>query len=199
MKKNWLVIGSFIAIVLIIVGIMATGNRKPEPLVTLEQSRPPVAATISEPSATSPSSETPLAQIQPKIQATAADVPLVEKAQAIPQRSRRLASSKDPILDPVARFSLSLVGADAEAEAYWTAAINDPNLPANERKDLIEDLNEDGLSDPKHPGPQDLPLILRRIQLIEDLSPFAMDQVNAKAFAEAHKDLVNLANGQPPQ
>lgn len=103
------------------------------------------------------------------------------------------------MLYPAARFSLSLVGADTEAEAYWTAAINDPNLPANERKDLIEDLNEDGLSDAKHPGPEDLTLISNRIKLIEDLAPFAMDQVNAKAFAEAHKDLMNLANGQPLQ
>ena len=78
-------------------------------------------------------------------------------------------------------------------------AINDPNLPAEERKDLIEDLNEDGLSDPKHPGPEDLPLILNRLQLIEELAPDAMDRVNADAFAEAYKDLNNMLAGKPVQ
>ncbi len=97
-------------------------------------------------------------------------------------------------MDPLARLSLRSVGADAEAEAYWMSAINDPGLPANERKDLIEDLNQDGLSDPKHPSAQDRLLISNRIQLIEDLAPLAMDQVNASAFAEAYKDLINLAS-----
>ena len=96
--------------------------------------------------------------------------------------------------DPLAREALALVGVDPTAEAYWEAAINDPNLSAHERQDLIEDLNEDGLSDPKHPAPEDLPVILRRIQLIETGGPYAMDQVNADAFQEAYKDLVNLAN-----
>ena len=64
---------------------------------------------------------------------------------------------------------------------------------ANERKDLIEDLNEDGLSDPRRPGPEDLPLILSRMMLIEEAAPYAMDQVNADAFQEAYKDLMNMA------
>ncbi len=106
---------------------------------------------------------------------------------------------KEPVQDPAARAALSFVGADPEAEQYWMAAINDPGLPANERKDLIEDLNEDGLSDPKHPDPQDLPLIWSRIRLIEQLAPDAMDQVNADAFQEAYKDLVSLAAGGTAQ
>jgi hypothetical protein len=94
---------------------------------------------------------------------------------------------------------LSLVGVDPDAEAYWVDAINDPNLPAEERKDLIEDLNEDGLSDPHHPGPEDMPVIANRLLLIEELAPYAMDRVNSDAFAEAHKDLLGLLNGQEPQ
>ena len=106
------------------------------------------------------------------------------------------AKAKAPLQDPDARAALSLVGADPAAEQYWASAINNPDLPAGERKDLIEDLNEDGLSDPHHPGPQDMPLIWNRIQIIEELAPNAMDQVNADAFAEAYKDLVNLASGK---
>jgi hypothetical protein len=40
---------------------------------------------------------------------------------------------------------------------------------------------------------------LNRLQLIEELAPNAMDQVNADAFAEAYKDLVNMLAGQPVQ
>jgi hypothetical protein len=62
---------------------------------------------------------------------------------------------------------------------------------------LIEDLNEDGLVDPKHPTVDDMPIIEYRISLIEELAPDAADDVNAKAFAEAYKDLVNLRKGLP--
>ncbi len=100
---------------------------------------------------------------------------------------------KPPIQDPMARAALSYVGADPEAELYWYQAINDPSLGPQERQDLIEDLNEDGLSDPHNPTADDLPLILSRIQLIEEVVWDAMDEVNADAFLEAYKDLVNLA------
>jgi hypothetical protein len=102
--------------------------------------------------------------------------------------------AKEPLKDPMAREALALVGVDPAAEAYWNAAINDPDLSGHERQDLIEDLNEEGLSDPKNPAPEDLPVILSRLQLIEAQGLYAMDQVNADAFAEAYKDLINLAN-----
>lgn len=100
---------------------------------------------------------------------------------------------KPPIQDALARQALALVGTDQDAEQYWMEAINDPSLSEVERQDLIEDLNEDGLADPRHPTVDDLPVILRRIFIIEQIAPDAMDQVNAEAFAEAYKDLVNLA------
>jgi hypothetical protein len=100
---------------------------------------------------------------------------------------------KPPIQDPMARAALSYVGADPDAELYWYQAINDPSLGPQERQDLIEDLNEDGLSDPHNPTADDLPLILNRIQIIEEVVWDAMDEVNADAFMEAYKDLVNLA------
>jgi hypothetical protein len=108
------------------------------------------------------------------------------------------------VTDKLAREALSLVGLDSDAEEYWMEAINDPRLPAEERQNLIEDLNEDGLSDPKRPTLDDLPLILSRLRLIEDLAPGAMDQVNSDAFREAYKDLLNLAElaqgrGEPVQ
>lgn len=95
--------------------------------------------------------------------------------------------------DPLAREALSLVGADPVAEAYWLEAINDARLSAEERQNLIEDLNEDGLTDAKHPTVDDLPLIINRLLLIEDLAPDAVDKVSFDAFQEAYKDLLNLA------
>jgi hypothetical protein len=115
--------------------------------------------------------------------------------QPAPAQVRPTPGQGDPQpMDALARVALSFVGTDREAEAYWIEAINDPILSADERQNLIEDLNEDGLSDPKHPSAADLPLILNRIALIEALEDGAMDEVNADAFREAHKDLVNLAN-----
>ena len=102
-------------------------------------------------------------------------------------------AGEEPLQDPIARVALSLVGMDPDAEDYWFAAINDLSLPAHERQDLIEDLNEEGLSDPEHPTLDDLPLIFSRLELIETIAPDAADEVNAEAFMEAYKDLLNLA------
>jgi hypothetical protein len=124
------------------------------------------------------------------VRASAKPAPSAELKPA-PRVSVAPAGSADQ--DPLARAALTFVGADPLAEAYWLGAINDPSLSADERQNLIEDLNEDGLSDAKHPGPEDLPLILNRLALIEDVAPGAMDQVNSAAFQEAYKDLVNLA------
>ncbi len=55
----------------------------------------------------------------------------------------------------MAREALALVGLDPGAEEYWYAAINDPDLSAHERSDLIEDLNEDGPKKTK-PGKEHL-------------------------------------------
>lgn len=112
--------------------------------------------------------------------------PMADKPKQRPRPAGKL------VLDPAARNALKLVGSDSAAERYWLGAINNPLLPPGERKDLIEDLNEDGLSDPRHPGLIDLPLIAARIRLLEQLMPDALDQVNADAFQEAHKDLVTL-------
>ena len=113
---------------------------------------------------------------------------------AAAQKNQGRGKADPPPQDVLAREALSFVGMDSDATAYWVEAINDPNLPAEERKNLIEDLNEDGLPDPKYPTMEDLPLITSRIRLIEQLVPDAMDQDNLDAFAEAYKDLLNLAD-----
>lgn len=91
------------------------------------------------------------------------------------------------------REALAMIGHDPRADAVWIEIINDPSVSANARKNLIEDLNEDGLSY-RNLTVDDLPAIEYRIGLVEYLRPYAMDKVNADAFDEAHKDLVNMAN-----
>jgi hypothetical protein len=65
-------------------------------------------------------------------------------------------------------------------------------LTAGHRKNLIEDLNQDGFPDTKNLTARDLPLIQNRISLIEQLAPSATDPANAAAFKEAYKDLLNM-------
>ena len=91
-----------------------------------------------------------------------------------------------------ARIALSGVGHDRDAEDVWIALINDPDVSGDARHDLIEDLNEDGLSNSRDLSRNDLPVIYRRIDLIDELAPDAMDKINSDAFAEARKDLVNM-------
>jgi hypothetical protein len=106
-------------------------------------------------------------------------------------------NAEDDEMEPVvplevARVALTFVGQDPDAEDAWVEAINDPALSPKDRQDLIEDLNEEGFPDPKNITVDDLPLILGRLELIEELGPDAMDEVNADAFAEAYKDLTNM-------
>jgi len=94
--------------------------------------------------------------------------------------------------EPLARVALNFVGADPRANEFYVKAINDLSLSQSDRKNLIEDLNQDGFPNKKGLTANDLPLIQNRIALIEQLAPGATDPVNLAAFKEAHKDLVNM-------
>jgi hypothetical protein len=95
-------------------------------------------------------------------------------------------------LERIGRVALAAVGTNPNAEKVWLFAINNPVLPAATRKDLIEDLNQDGLSNPQNPTADDLPVIESRIALVARVAPAAMDPVNAAAFQEAMKDLTAM-------
>lgn len=95
--------------------------------------------------------------------------------------------------EPLARLALSFVGVDQQANEFYERTINDPVITPSHRKNLIEDLNEDGLEF-RNLTERDLPTIKNRLAIIDQLAPSAMDKVNAAAFMEARKDLVNMAN-----
>ena len=167
------------------------GAETAQSTVTTQVPSPPEAAPPAALAAVAPTAASPVPQSAPPAELGRG----AAKALSRPAQAKAGApKAKVPLQDPLAREALAFVGLDPTAEAYWHAAISDPSLPAKERRELIEDLNQDGLSDPKHLAPEDLPVILSRIQVIEAAGPYAMDQVNADAFEEAYKDLVNMAN-----
>ncbi len=142
------------------------------------------------------------ANVAPRVdESSRADAPV---ASPTARRRPRAASSSIAPLPPLvavaasglpevlARAALRLVGKDAAAEELWTEAINDLTLPEHARSDLIEDLNDEGFSDPDHLTASDLPLVVERLRIIERLAPRAADDVNAAAFEEAYKDLVGM-------
>jgi hypothetical protein len=90
------------------------------------------------------------------------------------------------------RAALAFVGSDPAANTTWLQVINDDSIPADDRKNLIEDLNEDGFADPNNLSANDLPLIENRLAIIEQVAPDAMDDTNYAAFQEAYKDLLNM-------
>jgi hypothetical protein len=194
-----------VALLCVLVGLLIVGPQTPRPAAAKE-----VTLVTDQPDN---ASQSPLPAAPPSMASPAPEVSMPQTPSPTPNHPplRNLAKTNDPTnvpslpanqatrgqktqTDPLARAALALVGADEWAAIYWYQAINDPNLPANERQDLIEDLNEDGLSDPKHPNVEDLPLIVSRLLIIEEVGPYAMDEVNADAFLEAYKDLMNLAN-----
>jgi hypothetical protein len=103
--------------------------------------------------------------------------------------------------EPFARLALNFVGADAQANEFYQRAINDMTLTPNHRKNLIEDLNQDGFTDTKNLTARDLPLIQNRLALIDQLLPQATDRDNIAAFNEARKDLAKMLTQatQPPK
>ena len=160
----------------------------------------PTIAKVSAPAADAPPVE--VAPVRTEIVSAStvenlSATPAPEKVSTTPA-AKKSAKPKEPIQDPDARAALGLVGVDPAAEAYWLSAISNPSLPDQEREDLMEDLNEDGLSDPKHPGPEDLPLIVNRLVIIEEIAPTA-DPFMQEHLGEAYKDLKNLLAGKPVQ
>ncbi len=94
--------------------------------------------------------------------------------------------------EPLARLALNYAGADAQANDFYLRAINDLNLSKDQRRNLIEDLNQDGFPRNGRPEAGDLPLIENRIALIEQNVAKTTDPINLAAFKEAYKDLLKM-------
>ncbi len=94
--------------------------------------------------------------------------------------------------EPLARLALNFAGADAQADALYQAAIKDQNLSADSRRELIEDLNQDGFDNLKNFSARDVQLIQNRLALIDKSRNVTDQKIIADAFDEAEKDLKNM-------
>jgi hypothetical protein len=93
---------------------------------------------------------------------------------------------------PLAQVALNYVGINEQADSLFFKAIDGTSLNRDTRRNLIEDLNQTGFADTKNLLPTDLPLIQKRLALIEASLPGTTDPVNAEAFKEARKDLLDM-------
>lgn len=94
--------------------------------------------------------------------------------------------------EPLARLGLAFVGANDQAAELFHQAVLDPALKPDHRRELVEDLNQDGIVDRKTPTPQDLQLIANRFALTESYLQqdyVRNDKLLFAAFKEADKDL----------
>jgi len=97
--------------------------------------------------------------------------------------------------EPLARVALAYVGANDQALELYHTAVLDPALKPDQRRELVEDLNTDGLSNKKNPSAADLQIIARRYELTQaylQQDYVQNDKVLLAAFREADKDLRNL-------
>ncbi len=110
--------------------------------------------------------------------------------------------------EPLARVALAYVGASTQAAELFHTAVLDQTLKPDHRRELVEDLNQDGLSNEKNPTPEDLQIIANRYAITQSYLQqdyVQNDKVLNAAFKEANKDLRNMlqkastAPSSPPQ
>jgi hypothetical protein len=99
--------------------------------------------------------------------------------------------------EPLARVALAYVGADAneQAQQLWHNSIFDPVLTPAQRRELVLDLDQDGLQNDKTPTPVDLPIVAKRLAITQaylQQDYVRNDPALTKAFLEANKDLQKL-------
>jgi hypothetical protein len=97
--------------------------------------------------------------------------------------------------EPLARVALTYVGASEQASQLWHTAINDPALKPAQRRELILDLDQDGLQNDKTPTPADLPIVANRLALTQaylQQDYVQNEPVLNKALLEVNQDLQKL-------
>lgn len=94
--------------------------------------------------------------------------------------------------EPLARVALSCVGANPQAVGLFHTAVLDPSLLPDQKRNLVEDLNQDGISNRKAPTREDLQIIAKRYELTQaylQQDYVQNDNLLNAAFHEANKDL----------
>jgi hypothetical protein len=94
--------------------------------------------------------------------------------------------------EALGRLALSYVGADDSALELFHQAAFDPQLKPDQRRELVEDLNQDGLTQRKNPSAETLQIIAKRYALTQTYLQqdyVKNDKTLFAAFQEANKDL----------
>ncbi len=97
--------------------------------------------------------------------------------------------------EPLARLALTYVGTSEEAARLFHTSVLDQALKRDDRRNLIEDLNTDGLSSKKSPTAADLAIIAKRYAMTQAYLKedyVQNDRLLNEAFREADKDLRNM-------
>lgn len=97
--------------------------------------------------------------------------------------------------EALGRLALSFVGANDKALELYHKATLDPQLKPDQRRNLVEDLNQDGFSNRRNPTAEDLKLIVNRYALTQSYLQqdyVKNDKLLNDAFHEANKDLANM-------
>jgi hypothetical protein len=97
--------------------------------------------------------------------------------------------------EPLARLALAYVGANDQALDLFHSAVTDPALLPDQKRNLVEDLNQDGFINRKNPTAEDLKIMANRYELTQTYlqQPYVQnDAVLLRAFREADKDLLKM-------
>jgi hypothetical protein len=97
--------------------------------------------------------------------------------------------------ESLARVALAYVGANDQAGELFHAAVLDQTLKPDQTRNLVEDLNQDGLANRRTPTTEDLKIIARRFEITQAYlqQDFVINNKTlSAAFREADKDLRNL-------
>jgi hypothetical protein len=98
--------------------------------------------------------------VEPQTEASQTE-PTVAQAEAVtpttPQTPQDTLVADETIQNALAQPALAYVGSDPDSEMSWDEAINDPNLSIQGVQGMMEDMNEDGLSDQEDPATNSQP------------------------------------------
>ena len=97
--------------------------------------------------------------------------------------------------EALGRLALNFVGANDQALELYHKITLDPSLKPDQRRQLVEDLNQDGLGNRRNPTPEDLKVIANRYALTQSYLQqdyVKNDKTLNAAFLEANKDLGNM-------
>ena len=91
----------------------------------------------------------------------------------------------------LAQVSLDSAGLDPSADQFFKMALNDPNIPADDRRNLAEDFADHGVN-AKNPSARDFQVMQNRYGQLDQLMANATDPLIVAGLTEAKKDLTKF-------